>query len=130
MEFVAERPVSVILSSHLIADLERVCDHLVVLAASEVQVTGDVDDLLASHHRLTGPRLDDPGESLPTGWELVRGSHTDRQSTLVVRSSAPVDNLGWHREPLGLEDLVLAYMTRAAEAETSGVRRRELETQR
>ena len=58
MEAVAEHELSVLLSSHLVADLERVCDHLVVLVASRVQVAGDVDELLASHHRLSGARRD------------------------------------------------------------------------
>ena len=58
MEVVAEHELSVVLSSHLVADLERVCDYLVVLVASRVQVAGDVDELLATHHRLTGPRRD------------------------------------------------------------------------
>jgi ABC-2 type transport system ATP-binding protein len=129
MEFVADRPVSVVLSSHLIADLERVCDHLVVLAGSQVQVTGDVEDLLASHHRLTGPRT--TGTDIPpAGWDVVHASHTDRQSTLIVRSSAPIDDLRWHHEPLGLEDLVLAYMSRAAETGETITRAEVLEVQR
>jgi ABC-2 type transport system ATP-binding protein len=128
MEFVAERPVGVILSSHLIADLERVCDHLVVLAASHVQITGDVDDLLDSHHRLIGARTQ--GESRPAGWDLVHATHTDRQSTLVVRSTAPIDDPAWHCEPLTLEDLVLAYMSRAADDGAAAARSRMLEAQR
>ena len=60
MEVVAEQGSSVVLSSHLIADLERVCDYLVVLVASRVQLAGEVSELLASHHRLSGPRRD-PG---------------------------------------------------------------------
>src|SRR6202046_3870331 len=63
MEAVAGQGLSVLLSSHLVADLERVCDYLVVLVASRVQIAGEVDELLASHHRLTGA-LRDPG-SLP-----------------------------------------------------------------
>ena len=58
MEFVAEGDVSVVLSSHLVADLERVCDYLVVLVDSRLQVAGEVDDLLGSHRRLIGPRRD------------------------------------------------------------------------
>ena len=46
------------LSSHLIADLERVCDHLILLAESRVQLCGDIDDLLAEHTVLVGPRKD------------------------------------------------------------------------
>ena len=58
MEAVAEQELSVVLSSHLVSDLERVCDYLVVLVDSRVQVAGEVDELLAAHHRLTGPRRD------------------------------------------------------------------------
>ena len=54
MEVVVEHGVSVLLSSHLVADLERVCDYLVVLVSSRVQVAGEVDELLATHHRLIG----------------------------------------------------------------------------
>lgn len=82
MEVVARQEVSVVLSSHLIADLERVCDYLVVLVASRVRLAGEVDSLLASHHRLSGPRRD--AASLPGGQEVIEESHTDRQSTLLV----------------------------------------------
>jgi ABC-2 type transport system ATP-binding protein len=112
MEAVAEEELSVILSSHLVADLERVCDYLVVLAASRVQIAGDVDALLASHHRLIGPRRDPA--SLPGDQEVIQASHTDRQSTLVVRTGQPVLDPAWTVEQLSLEDLVLAYMSQAA----------------
>jgi ABC-2 type transport system ATP-binding protein len=74
MEAVAEHGVSVVLSSHLIADLERVCDYLIVLIASRVRVAGEVTDLLAEHRRLSGPRRD-PG-SLPASQEIIQESHT------------------------------------------------------
>jgi len=70
-DFIAEHQVSVVMSSHLVSDLERVCDYVIVLVASRVQVAGQVGDLLAAHHKLTG-------------------------------------------RPVSLEDLVLAYMSRAA----------------
>ena len=56
LEFVAELGVSVVLSSHLLGDLEQVCDHLIVLADGRVQLAGDVADLLAVHYRVTGAR--------------------------------------------------------------------------
>ena len=58
MEAVAEQELSVVLSSHLVSDVERACDYLVVLVDSRVQVAGDIEHLLATHHRLTGPRRD------------------------------------------------------------------------
>jgi ABC-2 type transport system ATP-binding protein len=111
MEVVAEHGASVILSSHLIADLERVCDYLVVLVGSRVQVAGDIDSLLATHHRLTGPRHD--RGALPSDQQVIGESHTDRQSTLIVRTESPILDPGWSVEQLDLEDLVLAYMSRA-----------------
>jgi ABC-2 type transport system ATP-binding protein len=111
MEVVAAHGVSVVLSSHLIADLERVCDYLIVLIGGQVAVTGDVDALLASHHRLTGPRRD-PG-ALPSSQEVIEASHVDKQSTLVVRTNEPILDPAWTVTPLTLDDLVLAYMRRA-----------------
>ena len=114
MEAVSDHEVSVILSSHLVSDLERVCDYLVVLASSRVQVASDVDALLASHHRLIGPRRD--LAQMPAGQDVIEASHTDRQSTLIVRTSGPVLDPVWMVEQLSLEDVVLAYMSRANES--------------
>jgi ABC-2 type transport system ATP-binding protein len=116
MEYIAEHGGSVILSSHLVSDLERVCDYLVVLVASRVRVAGEVEDLLASHFRVTGPRRD--SAQLPPGAEVIEDSHTDRQSTLIVRSAAPIDDPSFHVEQLTLEDLVLAYMSQATTGTT------------
>ncbi|MDQ1643364.1 MAG: type transport system ATP-binding protein [Actinomycetota bacterium] len=114
MEAVAEHELSVLLSSHVVSDLERVCDHLVVLVDSEVRVEGDVETLLNTHHRLTGPQRDT--SRLPANQHLVSASHTDRQSTLVVRTEAPILDPAWTVGQLSLEDIVLAYMERAAPA--------------
>jgi len=108
MEAVAEHELSVVLSSHVVSDLERVCDHVVVLVDSQVRVEGDVESLLDSHLRLTGPRRDPA--TLPADQHVVSASQTDRQSTYVVRTDAPVLDPSWTVGRLGLEDLVLAYM--------------------
>jgi ABC-2 type transport system ATP-binding protein len=101
-----------VLSSHLVSDVERVCDYLIVLVSSRVQVAGEMEDLLASHHRLTGPRRD--LETLPANQEVIEANHTDRQSTLIVRTDQPILDPRWTVEQISLEDLVLAYMGRAA----------------
>jgi ABC-2 type transport system ATP-binding protein len=112
MEAVAEHDLSVVLSSHLVADLERVCDYLIVLVGSRVQIAGPVEELLAAHHLLSGPRRDPA--TLPAGQHVVSASHTDRQTTLLVRSVGPVLDPAWTVCEVGLEDLVLAYMSQAA----------------
>jgi ABC-2 type transport system ATP-binding protein len=116
MEVVASQEVSVVLSSHLVADLERVCDYLVVLTASRVQLAGDLADLLGSHFRLTGPRRH-PG-SLPAGQTVIEESHTDKQSTLLVRTEEPILDPAWTVRPVTMEDLVMAYMGRTPRGST------------
>jgi ABC-2 type transport system ATP-binding protein len=111
MEVVVENNVSVILSSHLVADLERVCDYLVVLAASQVQVNGDIDELLSTHHRLIGTPRD--LENLPDTVRVIESSSTERQTTVTVRSADPIMDPAWSIESLSMEDLVLAYMGQA-----------------
>ncbi len=112
MEFVAEIEATVVLSSHLISDLERVCDHLVILADGRVQLAGEVEDLLANHYRLVGARSD--FENLPDSVEVILAEHTGRQSTLTVRSAKPLPYPPTLTQRLDLEDMVLAYMHRAA----------------
>lgn len=114
MEAVAEHGLSVVMSSHLVNDLERVCDHLVVLVASQVRVIGEVETLLATHHRLSGPRRD--LDKLPAGQHVVSATHTDRQTTVLVRTEEPIRDPAWTVAQLGLEDLVLEYMSNPATA--------------
>ena len=53
---VAEKGTTVFLSSHIISELEPVCDHLIILSSSSVRISGATDELLAEHAVLVGPR--------------------------------------------------------------------------
>ena len=108
MAAAAEREVTVVLSSHLLSDLERACDHLILLLASEVRLAGEIDGLLASHKVLVGPRR----SALAVGGvdEIVTASHSERQTTLLVRAEAPIRDPGWDVHSVELEELVLAYL--------------------
>ncbi len=114
MEATAEQELTVLMSSHLIADLERTCDYLIVLVAGRVVLAGQVDDLLASHHLLTGPRRDPA--TLPADQQVITASHVGRQSSLLVRTDKPVHDPAWTVANVDIEDLVLAYLSRAASA--------------
>ena len=105
---VASRDVTVVLSSHLIADLEHRCDFLIVLSTARVQVLGEVEDLLASHATLTGPA--DGPEPLAGVAAVVSVQRIDRQRTLFVRIDGSVHAPGWEQHDVSLEDLVLAYL--------------------
>jgi ABC-2 type transport system ATP-binding protein len=124
MEATADQGLSVVLSSHLVGDLERVCDYLIVLVGSRVRIAGPMEELLATHHLLSGPRRD--LGSLPSGMQVISASHTDVQSTLLVRTSGQVLDPSWTVSAVTLEDLVLAYMSQPAGHD----RRNHLEVQK
>jgi len=114
-EAVADEGSTVLLSSHVMGDLERVCDYLIIIAAGRVQVAGDIEALLASHHLLVGPRLNH--DARLNGVQLVKAQHTERQSSLWIRGTVPPLGAGWCEEPLPLEELVITYLS-APEAGT------------
>jgi ABC-2 type transport system ATP-binding protein len=103
----ADGDLTIVLSSHLVADLERVCDHLVVVAGGRLRAADDIDALLASHRALTGPPPRGPIAGVA---EVLDRTGGDRQVTMTVRTDGPILDPAWEVEPLGLEDLVLAYL--------------------
>ena len=115
--YVAEHGISVVLSSHLLADLERVCDYLLLVTAAHVQLAEEVDELLAHHRRIIGPRRD--LSLLPDDQQVVWHSHTERQTTAVIRVNGVIHDPAWQVEELSLEDVVLAYMGGGAEVPPS-----------
>jgi ABC-2 type transport system ATP-binding protein len=114
-EAVADGGLTVVLSSHLLADLERVCDHLILLATARVQLCGDIDTLLAEHQVLVGPRKDTT--AIERTHEIVQAVHTARQTTLLVRTNGPIIDPAWEAADVGLEELVLGYMGQGTGAE-------------
>ena len=101
---------TIVLSSHILADLERVCDHLVILSAGGVQLAAPIDEILAGHRVLTGPRID--AGAAAHAESVIRESHTGRQTTLLVRLNGhPYDNT-WQADDADLEEIVLAYLGR------------------
>lgn len=107
MELAADG-LSIVLSSNLLADVDRVCDHLIILAAGRVRLAGDIDCLLAAHKVLIGAKRD--LGRLPADQTVIQESHTERQFTLLVHTTQPVLDPSWTVSDVGLEDLVLAYM--------------------
>ncbi len=108
MGAVAESGTTVLLSSHILGDLERVCDYLIVLHSAEVKIAGPVDELIDGHRQLIGPRHD--GGPIAGVAGIVTASHTDRQSTLFVRTAGAVDDPLWTVQDVTLEDLILAHL--------------------
>jgi ABC-2 type transport system ATP-binding protein len=106
----AEHGMLVVLSSHVLAELERVADYLILISAGRVQVAGDVDDLLARHRVLTGPAAE--ADLIAQRLSVVHARRAQAQAHLLVRTSAPADPAppGWEAHPVSLEELVLAYL--------------------
>jgi ABC-2 type transport system ATP-binding protein len=107
-EAVAEGDLSVILSSHLLHDLERICDHVILLASSRTQICDDIDTVLASHRMLLGPRR--TVSNTGRGFDVIKATHTANQTRLLVRLDGPVLDPAWEVSEVSLEEIVLAYM--------------------
>lgn len=112
MAAVAESGMSVVLSSHVVSDLVDTCDWLVVLNGGRVQVSGDIEELLAGHRLLTGPA--ELADGVAARVDVVDDERTDRQATLLVRTGdgrPPLDPR-WTDRGVSLEEMVLAYLRR------------------
>ena len=108
MDGVAETAATVVIASHVIADIERVCDHIVLLTGGCVRLEGNVDALIESHRILMGPRR--PLGTIRGVHEVVRERHSGRQLTLLVTTDGPIVDPSWTVDKVGLEELLLAYM--------------------
>ena len=108
MDGVAETAATVVVASHVVADIERVCDHIVLLTADGVRLEGNVEQLLDSHRLLTGPRR--PLGSIRGVREFIRERHSGRQSTMLAVVDGPIVDPSWTVERVSLEELLLAYM--------------------
>jgi ABC-2 type transport system ATP-binding protein len=110
MTAVADEGVSVVLSSHVLAELERVADYVVLVSRGSIQMAGEVDDLLATHVMLVGPTSDT--DRVTEHCAVVHMSRAASQAHLLIRSASPADSVppGWQLEPLSLEELTLAYL--------------------
>lgn len=108
MRAVAGDGISVVLSSHVVAELQRLCDYLVVLAAGAVQVAGGVEELLAAHHVLSGPT--EQADAVAAAHRVVHEVRGMRQTRFLVRSEGPAAPPGWQVAETNLEELVLSYL--------------------
>jgi ABC-2 type transport system ATP-binding protein len=127
-----EEGITVLFSSHVVAELERFCDYLIILLDGRVRVAGDVDELLAAHRRLTSAtapgttgntgELGDLGSETPGDDELEREAgivvvtRDRQQTTMIVRREAALPRIGWQVGPITLEELVLAYMANPSQS--------------
>ena len=109
MDGVAETSPTVVIASHVMADIERVCDDVVLLADGRVRVEGPVEALLESHRILMGPRR--PIGTIRGVREIVRERHSGRQATFLVQVDGPIVDPTWAVERVGLEELLLAYIS-------------------
>lgn len=109
MRHVVEEGLSVLFSSHVVAELERVADHLVLLANSRLQLAGSIDDLESEHVFLEGPS--DQAKAVAARFTVVGVNEAARRTQLLVRVGGSVElPTGWEVHPVSLDDLVLAYL--------------------
>jgi ABC-2 type transport system ATP-binding protein len=108
LEATVEAGLTVLMSSHIIGDLERVCDYLISLSASRVVLTGDIEHIIQRHKLLTGPRQET--EAVAHLHNVVQATHAERQTTLLVRTNGHIWDPSWQVHSVSLEEIVLAYL--------------------
>jgi ABC-2 type transport system ATP-binding protein len=116
----AEHAMSVVLSSHVLTELERVADYLMLISGGRVQVAGEVDGLLARHRVLTGPAAE--ADLIAQQQAVVHARRAQAQAHLLVRTGGPAEPVppGWEAHPVSLEELVLAYLRQPGAAALPG----------
>ena len=97
---------TVVFSTHLLDDLERACDHLVVLGRGSLLLSGSIDDIVAKHALLVGP----PGRALPRGAIRVGGEHGAGSHQHLVTVREPIIDPGWQQICPRLDEIVLAHL--------------------
>ncbi|MEC3976311.1 ABC transporter ATP-binding protein [Amycolatopsis sp. H20-H5] len=110
MGAVADTGMTVLLSSHVMSDLENTCDWLIVLNGGRVQVSGDIDELIAGHRVLSGPV--DEAEAVARRVDVIETVGSSRQAALLARTEPVPLGPQWTDRPVNLEELVLAYLRR------------------
>jgi ABC-2 type transport system ATP-binding protein len=108
MDVVVSEGTTVVVSSHVLSDLERVCDFVIILSSSRIQVAQDIEELLATHRILIG--IESVGAWSSSNGAVIRCRRTDRQITLLVRRSSAVLDPRWDVRQPTLEEIVLAYL--------------------
>ncbi|MFI9806678.1 ABC transporter ATP-binding protein [Streptomyces sp. NPDC052301] len=100
---------TIVMSSHVVAELEDSCDHLLLVGGGRIRLAGEIDDLLAAHLRVTGP-----ADTTDLGPHTVVESRvTGRQLTALIRPAGPVPGAGRTATP-SLEELLLAHLRNPA----------------
>ncbi len=121
MASAADHALTFLISSHVVSELERFCDWLIVLAGGHVQIAGPADDLIAGHRLLTVPRAT-PDAELPG--QVILRTDSDRHSVLLVRADpdelAAQGRAGWQADPVSFEQLVMGYLQRPPATASTG----------
>ena len=118
MGAVAEDGLSVLFSSHVVSELERVADYLIVLNSGQLQVSGEVDDLLATHKMLIGPR--EQATEATAAFSPVRITQAGAQAQVLCRPADRPVPAGFSAHAVSLEEVVLAYLREPSAAALPG----------
>ncbi|WP_405778660.1 ABC transporter ATP-binding protein [Streptomyces sp. NBC_00859] len=99
----AENGTTVLLSSHIVAELAYSCDHLLLLGDGRVRLGGSVEELLAAHTVVTGRGSDLSPHT------VIESRPTGRGRTALIRPRGPLAD-GWQTQEPTLEELLLAHL--------------------
>lgn len=100
----AERGTTIVMSSHILTELEGACDYLLFVDGGRVRLGGEAEDIVDAHALLTGRARDLAPHT------VIESRTTGRQLTALVRKEGPVDTAAWAVTQPSLEELLLAHL--------------------
>ncbi|WP_262059800.1 ABC transporter ATP-binding protein [Streptomyces sp. STR69] len=105
----AQHGSTVVMSSHLVSELDEVCDFLVLIGNGTVKLAGDVAELIGAHRTVSGPDAKADRLAKLPGQVTVETRSAAGRTTALVRPRGP---LPADAEPVlpSLEELLLAHL--------------------
>lgn len=100
----AQHGTTIAMSSHVVAELEDSCDHLLLIGGGRVRLAGEIDDLLAAHTRVAAG-----ADADLTPHTVVESRTTGRQLSALIRPAGPLP-ADWRTATPSLEELVLGHL--------------------
>ncbi|AZP18782.1 ABC transporter ATP-binding protein [Streptomyces aquilus] len=104
MSQAAQHGTTIAMSSHVVAELEDSCDHLLLIGGGRVRLAGEIDEILETHARVSAAADTDLAPHT-----VVESRTTGRRLTALIRPAAPLP-ADWRTGTPSLEELVLSYL--------------------
>ncbi|GAA0319015.1 ABC transporter ATP-binding protein [Streptomyces polychromogenes] len=105
----AEHGTTVLMSSHLLNEIEHMCDYVLVLDGGRMRMAGETDELVPMHTLVSGVTADGAPPAALDAHTVVEVRTSGRHFSALVRREGPLDP-AWQLSEPSTEEVLLAYL--------------------